>query len=145
MTTSLFGTSSDFLWSGYTEKDKGLLIDLELNQNVRGVLKHNFQYEAAVRDIIACKQASFHVREQSGPTLKSAVRYICSIDKRDEHIFPTRGFLAKLTTELAGLGGNIGFVKNEVIMQANWTPYDFCVRIMILNFIYNWHNQFKII
>lgn len=119
---------SDLPWSGYKQSDTGLLLDLALNPGGNGTLKHNFQYEGTYRDVSASKQVSFRVREQAGPSLKSALRHICSVDKRDGVIFPTTGSLIQFTTEVAGLGGNIGFVKNEFVMQSNWSPHEFAVR-----------------
>lgn len=124
LTGSVFNTSSDFPWSGYNQRDKGLLVDIALNPDGVGILRHNLQYEATFRKIVTTKQASFRVREQCGPSLKSALRHICSIDKRDSVIFPTAGSLVQFSTEVAGLGGNIGFVKNELTMQTNWTPHE---------------------
>ncbi|XP_053994398.1 sorting and assembly machinery component 50 homolog A isoform X1 [Hylaeus volcanicus] len=124
LTGSIYNTNSDFPWSGYNECDKGILLDIALNPDGAGILKHNLQYEGAYRKIISSKQASFRVREQSGPSLKSALRHICSIDKRDSLIFPTMGSLVQFSTEVAGLGGDIGFVKNELIVQSNWTPHE---------------------
>lgn len=124
LTGSLYNTTSNFPWSGYNECDKGLLLDIAFNPDKLGILRHNLQYEATYRKIISSKQASFHVREHAGPSLKSALRYICSIDKRNSLIFPTMGNLVQFSTEVAGLGGDIGFVKNELIMQANWTPHE---------------------
>lgn len=69
--------------------------------------------------LIGTRYASFEVREDAGPTLKSAVRHILSYDTRDTNIFPNFGFLGQLTTEVAGLGGNIGFCKNELLLQKN--------------------------
>ena len=82
-----------------------------------------------MRELTAVKQAAFQVREQCGPTLKSSLRHICKVDKRDEKIFPSSGTLIQCTTELAGLGGNIGFVKNELAMQTNWSPHESLVCI----------------
>lgn len=98
---------------------------MELNQT--GTSKHNIQYEAAFRNITCSKQAAFCVREQCGPDLKSALRYIWTIDKRDSAIFPVTGNLLRLTTEMAGLGGDIGFLKNELTIQSNWSPHEFLV------------------
>ncbi|XP_015432212.1 PREDICTED: sorting and assembly machinery component 50 homolog A [Dufourea novaeangliae] len=125
LSASVFNTSTDFPWSGFNERDKGLLLDVALNPDGAGILKHNLQYEATYRKIISAKQASFSVREQSGPSLKSALRYIYTIDKRDSTIFPTVGSLVQFSTEVAGLGGDIGFVKNELVMQANWSPHEY--------------------
>lgn len=55
----------------------------------------------------------------SGHTLKSALRHILCVDRRDNPIFPKEGTLFKLNQEFAGLGGNIGFFKNELELQAN--------------------------
>lgn len=129
LTGSVFSTSSDFPWSGYTESDKGLLVDLAFNPD-GGILKHNLQYEATYRKIGFTKQTSFNVREQCGPSLKSALRHICCIDKRDSLIFPTTGNLIQFSTEVAGLGGDIGFVKNELTMQTNWTPHE-CLTLQL--------------
>lgn len=125
LTASAFCTMTDLPWSGYKQSDTGFLLDLALNPGGTGTLKHNFQYEGTYRDISPQKQVTFRVREQSGPSLKSALRHICSIDKRDGVIFPTSGSLIQFTTEVAGLGGNIGFVKNEFVMQSNWSPHEF--------------------
>ena len=127
MTTSIFRTSSDFPWSGYKLGNNGFLVDLAISQGKRGYIMHNFQYEADIRKVTASKQAAFQVREQCGPTLKSAVRHIFSIDKRNGTIFPSKGSLIELTSEIAGLGGNIGFIKNELNMQTNWTIFDYFV------------------
>ncbi|XP_043476493.1 sorting and assembly machinery component 50 homolog [Leptopilina heterotoma] len=125
LTTSIFRTSSDFPWSGYKLSNMGFLVNLALSQGKRDNITHNFQYEADVRNVTASKQAAFQVREQCGPTLKSSVRHIFAIDKRDATLFPTKGSLIELTTEFAGLGGNIGFVKNELNLQTNWTLFKY--------------------
>ncbi|XP_015510804.2 sorting and assembly machinery component 50 homolog B isoform X1 [Neodiprion lecontei] len=125
LTASVFSTTNDLPWSGYKQCDTGFLLDLALNRGGTGTLKHNLQYEGTYRNISASKQVTFRVREQSGPSLKSALRYIGCIDKRDSLIFPTTGSLIQFTTEVAGLGGNIGFIKNEFVMQSNWSPHEF--------------------
>ncbi|XP_046742356.1 sorting and assembly machinery component 50 homolog isoform X2 [Diprion similis] len=125
LTASVFSTTNDLPWSGYKQCDTGFLLDLAFNRGGTGTLKHNFQYEGTYRNISASKQVTFRVREQSGPSLKSALRYIGCIDKRDGLIFPTTGSLIQFTTEVAGLGGNIGFIKNEFVMQSNWSPHEF--------------------
>lgn len=61
------------------------------------------------------------MRENSGASLKSALRHILSIDLRDELIFPTCGSLFQLTTEFAGLGGDVGFIKNDFYVQGNYS------------------------
>lgn len=104
------------------------MLDIALNPN-GSLLKHNLQYEATYRQISPSKQTSLDVRKQCGPNLKSALRHICSIDKRDSSIFPTMGNFVQFSSEVAGLGGDIGFVKNEFTMQTNWTPHEFIASI----------------
>ncbi|XP_018398360.1 PREDICTED: sorting and assembly machinery component 50 homolog [Cyphomyrmex costatus] len=123
LTSTVFSTTHDFPWSGFKQNDKGLLFDMELNQT--DTSKHNIQYEAAFRNISCSKLAAFRVREQCGPNLKSALRYIWTIDKRDCSIFPMAGSLMRLTTEMAGLGGDIGFLRNELAIQTNWSPHKY--------------------
>ena len=51
--------------------------------------------------------------------MKNAVRHILTVDRRDGEVFPTEGSKFKLTQEFAGIGGDIGFFKNELEVQAN--------------------------
>jgi len=105
--------------SGFKQLDRGLLMDLSFLSAPQVV--HNLQYEAVWRNLSCLsRSSSFAVREQSGDTLKSAIRHILSVDRRDNPIFPTHGTLFRLNQEFAGLGGNIGFFKNEVEVQANF-------------------------
>ncbi|XP_014281202.1 sorting and assembly machinery component 50 homolog B isoform X2 [Halyomorpha halys] len=79
---------------------------------------HKLQYEASWRLMGAdTKQTSFFVRNEAGSTLKSSVRHVWNMDSRNSTIFPTCGRLMQMTTEFAGLGGNVNFLKNEVRFQ----------------------------
>ena len=70
----------------------------------------------------------------AGHSLKSSLRHILCVDRRDSTVFPTKGsyvkvgvsavlvmihtiFLFQLSQEFAGLGGNVGFFKNELELQ----------------------------
>lgn len=88
-------------------------------------IKHNLQWDACIRDLsVLSRTSSFAVREQSGLSLKSSVKHILSLDQRDEPVFPTTGALFQITSELAGFGGDVGFLKNELFVQANYSLYD---------------------
>ncbi|XP_069685589.1 sorting and assembly machinery component 50 homolog isoform X1 [Periplaneta americana] len=119
-TSTIFQSGSEWPWSGYKQIERGLLLDFGFNSTPS--MRHNLQWEGAWRDVSCLtRSAAFQVREQTGPSLKSSVRHILSLDCRDTPIFPTCGSLVKLTQELAGLGGNIGFVKNDLCLQGNWS------------------------
>jgi outer membrane protein insertion porin family len=70
---------------------------------------------------VLSRNTSFEVREQAGLSLKSSLKHIISIDLRDDVIFPTLGSLLQLTSEAAGLGGDVGFLKNEFFVQGNYS------------------------
>lgn len=70
---------------------------------------------------VLSRNTSFEVREQAGLSLKSALRHVISIDLRDDLIFPTAGSLLQLTSEVTGLGGDVGYLKNEFFVQGNYS------------------------
>ena len=41
------------------------------------------------------------------------------MDRRDNPVFPAEGSLFRLSQEFAGIGGDVGFFKNELELQAN--------------------------
>lgn len=83
-------------------------------------VRHNLQWETTWRDLsVLNRTTAFEIREMSGPSLKGSLRHILSVDRRDQPIFPRSGTLLRLTTEYAGLGGNVNFLKNEAQFQAN--------------------------
>jgi len=118
LTGNIFQSTGEYPTSGFKELDRGFMADLSFISSPS--VLHNLQYEAVWRNIgTVNRAAAFAVREHSGHTLKSAVKHILCVDRRDNPIFPNEGTLFKLTQEFAGLGGNIGFFKNELELQAN--------------------------
>ena len=64
--------------------------------------------------------ASPTIRNDAGDSVKSSITHAWSLDRRDNPILPTRGFLSKSTLELAGCGplqGDVGFSKAELEAQ----------------------------
>lgn len=119
-TTSVFQSQSEWPSSGYKQLERGLLFDLGFYS--APFLKHNFQWEANIRDLsVLSRTSSFEVREQSGLSLKSALRHILSCDLRDDLIFPSTGSLIQFTSEIAGVGGDVGFLKNDFFLQGNYS------------------------
>ncbi|XP_077284274.1 sorting and assembly machinery component 50 homolog B [Arctopsyche grandis] len=126
LSASILQQVGDFVKSGYRQLDKGLLFDLGFRTNPKAY--HNLQYEILFRDTSALSRAtSFAVRESAGPTMKSAVRHIITLDGRDDRILPTIGNLLQFTTELSGLGGSMSFLKNELYFQTNYNIMDECI------------------
>lgn len=118
LTGNVFQSNGEWPASGFKQLDRGFMFDLSFVSAPQ--VQHNLQYEAVWRNLSSLNRGvAFAVREHSGHTLKSAVKHILSVDKRDDLIFPSHGTLFKLSQEFAGLGGNIGFFKNEVEVQTN--------------------------
>ena len=65
------------------------------------------EYVLAVRDIAdPTRLASRAIRHQLGPSLKSSIAYTIAVDERDRPTRPTRGYLYRLRSELAGIGAD---------------------------------------
>ena len=52
--------------------------------------------------------------EQIGASLNSSAGYTLAIDRRNDPIRPTRGWTGSLRQDLAGLGGDVNYVKTEL-------------------------------
>merc|ERR1719499_149761 len=118
LTGNIFQSTGEYPTSGFKELDRGFLADLSFISAPS--VQHNLQYEAVWRNISSLNRtAAFAVREHSGHSLKSSLKHILCVDRRDNNIFPSEGTFFKLSQEFAGLGGNIGFFKNELEVQAN--------------------------
>jgi len=119
VTASIFQSQGEFPSSGFKSQDRGALLDLAFSSAPQ--VQHNLQYEAVWRNLSSLNRSvAFQVREQAGHSLKSSLKHILSVDKRDELIFPREGSLFRLSQEFAGLGGDVGFFKNEVELQSNF-------------------------
>lgn len=134
---SLFKNTAQFPWFKYTTHDMGVLLEYSFLLPVS--IQHSLQYEYAIREIGSVgRQVPFSVREHCGPRLASVLRHICSYDKRDSTVMPTRGILVKMTNELSGLGaGNVAYVKNTTHAEINMPLFagvsaQLCGRVGIL-------------
>ncbi|CAL1547038.1 unnamed protein product [Lymnaea stagnalis] len=107
----------EYPWSGYKQTDRGIAFDLTF-PTLFG--SHNLQWEGVWRDLKPLsRETSFSVREQAGHSLKSSLKHTFSIDKRDDPILPTTGFLWQTSQEYAGLGGNVEYAKQDGTFQWN--------------------------
>jgi len=66
------------------------------------------------------KNASFSVRSEAGNSFKSAIYHKYVKDTRNDSMLPSRGILFKFYQELAGLGGDVQFLKHETETQWNY-------------------------
>lgn len=124
---TLFNSTNNFSWSKYSQNDTGIMFDYTapftwlINDKYEIKGAHSFTYEGTWRNLISSLDSTFDVREQSGHSLKSSVKYTCQVDKRDHPILPTSGGFVKKTVEIAGFGGDVRFFKTNCDYQLTKT------------------------
>lgn len=118
LSSSVYQQASESPWSGYKELDRGVLLSLAFNSAPQ--VQQKLVLDGVWRHL-AClsRTTAFAVREQAGHSLKSSLRHELKVDRRDDLVFPSDGVAFTIKNELAGLGGDIGFLKNEMDLQVN--------------------------
>ncbi|KAF1813049.1 mitochondrial outer membrane protein, partial [Eremomyces bilateralis CBS 781.70] len=108
-------------WASHEEALKGGFTKLKW-QTLSGAHKHEFGYSGLWRQITSlASNASPTVRADAGDSFKSALTHTWTHDLRDSRTLPSRGYLVKTVSELAGLGplrGDVAFAKLEGETQA---------------------------
>ncbi|KAI9339317.1 surface antigen-domain-containing protein [Obelidium mucronatum] len=108
------------LYSSYSQQDSGLSAKYKTIDHVVGAL-HELTYEACWRRLFDLgSAASMTVRKDAGHSLKSAVSYLGTLDRRDDDLLPSRGYYLKGLLEGAGLGGDVRHVKTDVEGQVHF-------------------------
>ncbi|MDB5379102.1 MAG: outer membrane protein assembly factor BamA [Rubritepida sp.] len=96
--------------SQYSERRAGFAVRAGYEFNER--LRQSWSYSLVNRDIYDIQPgASRFVLEQQGSTLLSQISQTLSYDTRDNLIEPRRGYLVRLGTDFAGLGGDVAYVR----------------------------------
>ncbi len=57
--------------------------------------------------------ASIYVADAQGTEVYSEISHILTYDRRDSKIDPHSGYLARLTSDVAGLGGTVAYLRNR--------------------------------
>ena len=119
----IFKTTTDFSDESGFETDSvgfGLRAGFPLTEftsaNVRYTLR---QDDIQVSDAL-CDSGIISIRvcAQRGEDITSVVGYTVATDRRNDPIEPTRGWRASFTQDIAGLGGDVKYLRNEG--QAAW-------------------------
>ncbi|MBI3419233.1 MAG: outer membrane protein assembly factor BamA [Proteobacteria bacterium] len=96
--------------SSFSEERNG--VNLRLGYPLSEFLRQTLNYslsQTSITDVPAT--ASRYVREQAGSAVVSLVGQELSYDKRNSKLDPTKGYFVKLNTDLAGLGGDVDYVR----------------------------------
>ncbi|WP_424813755.1 outer membrane protein assembly factor BamA [Roseococcus sp. YIM B11640] len=96
--------------SQYSERRAGFALRAGYEFNER--LRQSWSYSLVDRDVYNIQAgASRYITEQAGSTLLSQISQTLAYDTRDNLIEPRRGYLLRLGTDLAGLGGDVAYVR----------------------------------
>jgi outer membrane protein insertion porin family len=96
--------------ASYAEKRTGVVFraGYEFNERVR----QSWAYSLVQRSVYDVQSdASRFIREQTGTTVLSQVGTTLSYDVRDSRIEPRSGYIVRLGTDVAGLGGDVAYVR----------------------------------
>ncbi|MFV0430785.1 MAG: outer membrane protein assembly factor BamA [Alphaproteobacteria bacterium] len=106
--------------SSYDRLDYGasLRLGYRLNEYLTQSWKYTLQY-SEIENIPS--DASHYIKQEEGDRIKSALAHTLTFDTRDSRYDTRRGILLTMTNELAGLGGDVKYIKNTG--QASiWQP-----------------------
>ncbi|KAK6189401.1 Ubiquitin-conjugating enzyme E2 6 [Pestalotiopsis sp. IQ-011] len=103
-------------WASHEEVVKGG--GAKLNWNSPSGDRYQLGYTGAWRQVTGLgDRASPTVRGDAGDSVKSAISYLFTRDRRDNPMLPQSGYLIKTASEIAGwgsLGGDVAFAKSEM-------------------------------
>ncbi len=78
-------------------------------------LRQSWAYSLVQRDVYDVQStASLYVQNEAGITLLSQIGQTLTLDYRDSRIDPRTGWVMRLGTDVAGLGGDANFVRTKV-------------------------------
>ena len=90
----------------------GLRLGYEINERWSQRLRYTLRQDEI--EIIDPANASKALLQQEGTYLTSLIGQDLTYDRRDSRINPTEGYFALLTTEYAGLGGDLHYVRGRL-------------------------------
>ncbi|MCK8787146.1 outer membrane protein assembly factor BamA [Roseomonas sp. NAR14] len=99
--------------SSYQERQAGFALRAGYEFNER--LRQSWAYTLTNRDVYnISSDASLLIKQQQGSTLLSQISQTLTYDRRDNRLDPHSGYVARLGTDVAGLGGDVAYVRGRV-------------------------------
>jgi outer membrane protein insertion porin family len=108
----LFALQRDYTtFAGYIETSYGgsVRMGYQFNEALRQTVSYTLRSDT-ISNIVT--GASPFVVAQAGTRLASIVGQVLLYDKRDNRLQPTSGYYASYSTDIAGLGGQVYFIRN---------------------------------
>lgn len=99
--------------SGYESTESGfqLRAGYDITRELRQTWRYRFD-RTKIEDVSST--ASRFIRDQEGEAYKSLVGQTLAYDRRNSAIDPTEGYILRLGTDVAGLGGDIAYFEASV-------------------------------
>lgn len=95
----------------------GVRLNFPLSLNSRGSARYTLRQDEVAVDATFCDPANLVVSPslcaQRGQFITSLVGYGYRLDRRNDPIQATRGFFAEVNQDLAGLGGDVKYIRTE--------------------------------
>ena len=94
-----------------------------LNIDSRGSVRYTLRQDNIQIDGLLCDPSrgvvlSVSLCDQVGKRLTSLIGYGARMDRRNDYLNPTRGFYIDFNQDIAGLGGDVNFVRTD--LEAAW-------------------------
>ena len=89
----------------------GFRLGYEINEDWTQRLRYILRYDE-ISDVD--DSASFFIRQQEGDAITSLVGQDLTLDRRNSRIQPTSGYLTRISTDVAGIGGDSQYFKAKL-------------------------------
>ncbi|NQV56895.1 MAG: BamA/TamA family outer membrane protein, partial [Rhodospirillales bacterium] len=90
-----------------------------LSDDLRQNLQYSFEF-SQIENVAS--NASTLIKDQTGQKYISKVGHVLEYDLRDSRINPTEGFVARMSNDLAGIGGTVHFLRNSLSAAQYYSP-----------------------
>ncbi|MFT8242731.1 outer membrane protein assembly factor BamA [Roseomonas sp. BN140053] len=100
-------------YSGYQERRYGFA--LRAGYEFNEYLRQSLTYTLSQRNVFSVDpDASRYIKEQEGRTLLSQIGQTLTYDRRDSRLDPHSGYVVRIGTDVAGLGGEARYVRGRL-------------------------------
>ncbi|MGV3278205.1 outer membrane protein assembly factor BamA [Rickettsiales bacterium LUAb2] len=90
-----------------------------IGYNLTKHLSQMFTYRISSNNIYnVASDAPYSISSSKGKKLSSIISHTLQYDRRDNVIYPTKGYLTNLVTDYSGVGGDVYYLRNTV--TASW-------------------------
>jgi outer membrane protein insertion porin family len=110
----IFRVSQDLQDSSSYDMDRtgfGLRGGYAITESLRQDWRYGFRFTKITE---VADDASALIRDQVGSKTTSEVSHFLTYDRRDNALLPTTGYVVRVSTDLAGLGGTNRYLRNRV-------------------------------